>query len=314
MKFQSMDRGWLWLVFAVLSLGSFAWGQTILPKDFELKLDANGHIPPEFWSYEVPFTPVTQKMTFITLPVELLKQKPVDTDPEDNDPDSPEYQQNKKLVDSILQSLQQQGVTLDEGARWQPPEKEVGQFKTRQLSKSNLYSWSSNGEDFLINPLNPKQLVLLNYTPGPTDEEDRYPVKMQVQRLSSDIYRVICDLEASMEGCGAGSKKWLTIFDVNFKQGTMVRVDFPDVSWSEDLNKDGNIEAIVAPGIYELGCLPWVYVWDGGKWADHRGEFYNAYLDGRLKVLNFCGGWDKPQILEAVNKAIKAGEPLKYWK
>jgi len=292
-----------------------ACGQvSYLPDNYNLKLDEGGNIPPEFWSYEIPFKSVSRVIAFIDLPVDLMKQEAVDLDPADKDNNPLQWNKDKKLVDGVIQTLEKGGVTLDDGGRYAPPEEAVGSFSVSQIGKSDLYLWSADGQSFLVNPFKPSQIVPLYYESGDDDNSDKYIASAQVQVLSPDVYRVFCNFSAQSNGCGAAMSQWLSIFDIDFTHGTLVRTDLPKISWSVDLNQDGNVEVVVSACIDNEVYFPWVYSWDGTKWADRRAQFWNCYQNGKLVPWAFCNAGGLSKAPDALNKAIQAGEPLKYWK
>ena len=315
-KYAALNKVFFLLLF-VLGLSSFgtgAWGQvSYLPEGYQIKLDEQGNIPPEFWSYEVPFKPVSQTITFIETHVDLTKQQPINLDPDDEDSNLPQWEKNKKFVDDVIQTLKQGGVTLNDEGRFAPPEQAVAGFSVSQIGQSGLYLWSPDGQSFLVNPLKPSQIIPL-YFKGDWYDWGIGIDSAKAQFLSPNVYRVFCNLTEPSNGCGAAMSKWLSVIDVDFKHGTLAQTDLPMISWSDDLNQDGNVEVVISAGVDNEVFFPWVYTWDGKKWADRRAQFWHCYQNGKLAPWAFCNSGSMSKAPDALDKAIKAGEPLKYWK
>lgn len=293
-------------------MASTVWGQVnYLPNGYVLKLDANENVPPEFWSYEIPFNPVAGSVTFIDVKVNLIKQQPIELNGEEDDSKS---KTDKKIVDDIIVALKQAGVTLSDDGRFGTPEQCVSQFEIKRINTSDLYLWDVDTLTFLINSTEPSKVVLLPFASDDDDAENEAVDSAIVQKLSSNVQRVFFNLSTPCNGCGAGTCQWLSIIDFDFSHETWVTYDFPNISYWIDLNQDGNVEVVISPAIDDMVHFPWVYSWDGTKWTDSRAEFWKCYQSGKLGPMAYCGSGSLSKAPNALAKAIKAKEPLKYWK
>jgi len=303
-------------VFSLLSLGSVVLGQVnYLPDRYQLSLDANGNVPPNFWSYEIPFKPVTESLTFINTRLNLPEQKKIDLISEKEDVDGggdpTQYNQDKKKVDDLIQILAQGGVTLEDDERTaRTADVNVAEFDVNKIGDSNLYLWNIGDLSFLVNPLRPTQVISLGFD----NDTEEYLDSAKAQMLGPNVYRVFCNIGGRGNGCGAGTLLWLSIFDIDFNHSTWVRTDFDNISYVADLNKDGKYELVLDPPVVGDIYFPWVYGWDGTKWVDRRAEFWPQYENGQLSPEGFCNLGPAVTILDGLNQAIQNKEPLRYWK
>lgn len=315
MKIQpTLPMAFFFLFLAVV--GPSAWGQSDnLPDDYELELDENGKVPPDFWTYEIPFNPVTQSLTFIDTHMDMTKQSEIDIDSEketvDGGGDPTQYNQDIKKIDGLIQILAQGGVGLEVDDRTgKTPEENVAEFNVDIIGTSNLNLWKIGDLCFFVNPLKPNLVIPFNLNET-DDDSDILLDSSIVQTLAPNVYRVLCNIEGRGNGCGGGTLRWLSILDIDFNHSTWVRTDFKNISYAADLNKDGKYELVLDPSIVEDIYFPWIYGWDGTKWVDQRAEFWPLYESGKLGPYRYCGA--DLAILEGLNQAIQNKEPLRYW-
>lgn len=319
MGWHMKNISWKYLfAFVFFTWGTTAWGQVnYLPDGYRLKLDANGNVPPDFWSYEIPFNPVTESVTFIDTHVDLPKQQKIDLESEKDDVDDggnpAQYRQDKKKINDLIQALIHGGVGLEDDERTgRTVEVNVAEFDVRKIGNSDLYVWNIGDLSFFVNPIKPTQVIPLDLEND--NDSERTLDSAEAQTLSPNVYRIFCDIGGRGNGCAAGTLRWLTVIDIDFTHSTWVKTDFRNVSYAADLNKDGKYELVLDYGIAYQISFPWVYGWDGKNWLDVRAEFWPLYENGQLAPVGVCNLGPGVTILDGLIRAVQNKEPLRYWK
>src|SRR5208282_3470916 len=54
------------------------------PNKYEFKLTEDGNVPADFWSYQLPISVIQSPITFIETNINLLEQKPIDLNQEED--------------------------------------------------------------------------------------------------------------------------------------------------------------------------------------------------------------------------------------
>jgi len=280
-----------------------------------MKLDANGKIPSDFWSYEIQINEEKDWIKPVETNVNLLQQAPID------------FEDDPKKISDLITVLKNNGFDPGDNEGQGTAEECVSQFNVKEIKTSGLYTWCVCGKYFLINPNKPSQVIFLEELIGCDRAWD-----ISVQKLGKNIFRVFLQKTASDNGCG-GSLKVLSIYDCDFINNSFKTYKYPEGSYAQDFTNnecktsefprnsfpkeiDGkdDYSLIIYPDIGEGVHWPWVFSWDGEKWINSNLKYWKYFKNGTIEPVGICEGRGRIDLLNAFKQAIRDDEPLKYWK
>ena len=257
------------------------------PARYELHLDANGNVPEDFWSYEIPIDATENSIEPIETKVNLLTIQ-------DNEADE------DKKTKSLINLFKTIGLGHDYPGQ-ETIEDSVGQLKIKKIKNSLLYSWCISGNVFVINPDFPTRVISLD-EPGGCGE-------IYAQTLGTENIRIV------IEGSENRRDPETFIFDLDFKKNIITQYELPGWSIPKDLDGNGNYSVIFLKDVYREDVY-WskVYSWDGKKWFNSQMKYWKLYKT-TLAPDSFLAGTykEKKILLSALKRAIDNDEPLKYW-